>query len=347
MDTGQQIAAGLIAARAVHFGACLLALGVVAFDQLIAGPGLRGVSSDFWHLWSRSANRMLGLSLAFALISGAAWLALNAITMSGLSPSEALQPEVLKVVLSDTHFGKLWELRGILWIATIVALRGGFTTRLAGPLAGRSLPVQRALKPAPGLQVTRIEGSVLLVLTGSFAGSLAWAGHGADGISHLIADVVHLVIGAIWPVGLLPFLLLLNRLRKSDGAEKWNAIATITRRFSATSLACVILLSTTGLINSLYLVGSPSQLLTTDYGKALTAKLAIFLVMIGLGAINLLKCRPGLCAIPDARASLFAARLQRNVAIELALGAILFIAVGLLGILPPAIDAMAHHHHHQ
>jgi putative copper export protein len=256
------------------------------------------------------------------LLSGAGWFALNAITMSGLSPREAMQTEILKVVLTDTHFGKLWELRGALWIMTAFAA---------------------ILLPA------RARRLALLCLTGALAGSLAWAGHGTEGNPagwHLGADVVHLLIGGLWPAGLLPFLLLLTALRKSEGPEKWTAIAAVTRRFSAMSLASVILLSATGLINSLYLVGSPSHLLTTDYGKALTTKLVIFLMMIGLGAINLLRWKPRLSAAPDARAAHVAARLKRNVAIEFALGAIILVLVGLLGILPPAIDAMAHHHHH-
>lgn len=322
MDTEQKVAAGLIAARAVHFGACLLALGVVAFDQFIAAPALKGGSSNFAHHWRRSANRMFWLSLLFVLLSGVGWFALNAITMSGLPPRAALQPDVLKVVLTETHFGRLWELRDVLWIATV--------------LAG-------------GLLFERARGFALLVLTLVLAGSLAWAGHGTEGNPsgwHLAADLVHLVIGALWPVGLLPFLVLLAKLRKWEGPERWDVIAAVTRRFSATSLASVIVLTATGLINSLYLVGSPAHLFTTDYGKALTTKLAIFLVMIALGAMNLLRWKPRLSAAPDERAAQVAARLQRNVAIEIALGAIVVLVVGLLGLLPPAIDAITHHHHH-
>ena len=332
VDAETQLTGWLIAARAAHFGACLLAFGAVAFDRWIAVPVLKDDPASIATRWPRSIARMVGWSLALALISGAAWFALNAIAMSGLAPSEALKPDVLRVVLTDTHFGKLWALRASLWIATLIA------TVLPRAVTRLSAPAKSA-----------IEGVVLLLLTGALAGSLAWAGHGTEGNApnvHVAADLLHILIGGLWPAGLLPFALLLGQLRRADGPGKWPAIASATRRFSAMSLTSVALLAGTGLINGLFLIGAPSDLFTTPYGKTLTAKVTVFLAMVALGATNLLRWKSRLSPTGDDRAAHAAARLRVNVALELALGAIVLAIVGLLGILPPAIHAAANAHHH-
>jgi copper resistance protein D len=354
-----QLNAWLVAARAVHFGACLLAFGIVAFNQWIAAPALIKDASFATERWHRSVRRMVGSSLALALVSGAGWFTLNAISMSGLAPREALQPDVLRIVLTDTHFGKLWELRGLLWIVSLIALAIPRFALRPSPLTPSLLaaavrpswdrpPLQAAT--ALGVDSTRFRrNSILLIGTGALAASLAWAGHGTEGSApniHLAADALHILIGGLWPAGLLPFVLLLTHLRRHTRPEKWHAIASATRRFSATSLAGVIVLAGTGVINSLFLIGSLSDLVTTPYGKTLTAKILVFLAMVALGALNLLRWKPRLTSASDDRTAHAAGRLRVNVALELALGAIVLLLVGLLGLLPPAIDAIAHVRHH-
>lgn len=360
MDAETQLTGWLIAARAVHFGACLLAFGAVAFDRWIAAPVLKDDPASIATRWPRSIARMVGWSLALALISGAAWFALNAIAMSGLAPSEALKADVLRVVLTDTHFGKLWALRASLWIATLITIGiARFAPRLSSRKPSLLAATVRSDRDVSPLQAeaaftgrtakSAIEGVVLLLLTAALAGSLAWAGHGTEGNApnvHLAADLLHILIGGLWPAGLLPFVLLLGQLRRADGSEKWRMIAAATRRFSAMSLTSVVLLAGTGLLSGLLLVGAPSDLITTPYGKTLTAKVTVFLAMVALGATNLLRWKPRLSPTGDDRTAHAAARLRINVALELALGAIVLAIVGLLGILPPAIHAAAHAHHH-
>lgn len=316
----------LIAARAVHFGACLLAFGAVAFDCWVAGPAIRDEASLDPIRWDRTRGWIIGWSLAIALISGIGLFALNAITMSGLTPREALQPDVLRVVLTETHFGRLWAIRGALWIATAIAMLGAHVrTR------------------------SRVGRGVLLLSSGALSASLAWAGHGTEGNApgvHLAADALHILIGGLWPAGLLPFGVLLAHLRHIGGSKKWQAIARVTRRFSALCLLSVATLAATGVINSLFLIGAWSDLVVTPYGKMLSAKVLVFLVMAALGALNLLRWKPRLSTGGNDRAAHAAARLRFNVTLELVLGAIVLVLVALLGILPPAIDAIAHAHHH-
>jgi len=60
------------------------------------------------------------------------------------------------------------------------------------------------------------------------------------------------------------------------------------------SLIVVGVLCVTGLVNSLFLVGSVSSLSTTDYGRWLVVKVVLFIVMIGLGAMNFKRWKPRL-----------------------------------------------------
>jgi putative copper resistance protein D len=151
-------------------------------------------------------------------------------------------------------------------------------------------------------------------------------------------------------MGLLPFAMLFAALRRTPDISKWQPIALLTRRFSAFSLASVAIMLLTGLINSLALVGSPSLLLSTLYGRVLVTKVAAFMVMIALGAMNLLRLKPRL-AVDLAEGTATegepaARRLGANVRVELVLMILVMLLVGVLGLLAPAADAVMHERHH-
>ena len=315
--------------RAIHFASCLLAFGVVAFDLWIAAPALKHRQMPAAIGWARIVTRIVWTSLLITVLSGLAWFALNAINMSGLPPREALQSDVLRVVLSETRFGRLWEIRSLIWLATLTAvLLRGFL-HLRGAMTW-----------------------IAAFLAGALAASLAWAGHGQDGNRpqwHLAADALHILIGGIWPVGLLPFTILFLKLRCSADQQKWTSIGRLTRRFSAASLISVALLAGTGLVNSFYMLDAPSDLVSSDYGKVLLAKIIVFLVMVGFGAMNLLRWKPRLSAEFNDRTPTAVARLQMNVALEAILSLAVLVLAGFLGTLSPPMDAMmmhGHHHHH-
>lgn len=314
--------------RAIHFASCLLAFGVVAFDRLIAAPALKGWQMPVVDAWARAATRLLWTSVILALASGVAWFALAAVNMSGLPPREALQVDILRAVLFDTHFGRLWELRSLLWLAT------------AGAVVLRSW---RSVRDEMTWDA--------MFLGGALAASLAWGGHGLDGRGyqwHVLADALHILIGGIWPAGLLPFTMLFLKLRRSAQVGKWVVIARLTRLFSAASLLSVSILAATGLVNSFYMLDRLSDLIDGDYGQVLLAKIVAFVLMVALGAMNLLRWKPRVCAEYNDRTPAAAARLQLNVAIEAILSLAVLIVVGFLGIMMPPMSGMEqmHHHHH-
>ena len=241
----------LILARALHLGASLLLFGLVFFGRAVL-PG----EADGFTRFRRGLELAAVGAIALAGAAGALWFVLAAAGMAGADPWTSVAGSDLWLVATQTRFGWLWLGRGAIAGMMLVLL------------AGRGLPARRG---------------VLLALAALFAGSLAWAGHaGADSSRpwHLAADVLHLLVAGIWPMGLFPLAALLLTARTEPGT------AAAARRFSDLALPCVLVLLASGWINSWYLVGSWDHLFHTTYGRELLVKLAAFALLVALGARN-------------------------------------------------------------
>ena len=91
-----------------------------------------------------------------------------------------------------------------------------------------------------------------------------------------------------WRLSPHSFLLLL----KSSQVEAIGLAAPVVRRFSASSLIAVAVMAFTGLLNSIFMVGSFRALLTSAYGQILVSKVILFFAMVGFGAWNLFLLKP-------------------------------------------------------
>ena len=166
--------------------------------------------------WRTQSLRIAWIALAVTLLSGAIWLLLQAVSMSGLPPGEAMTSQVLSTVLNETQFGVVTEIRSVLAII------------LATCLAYDRFPLADRLALAAALGLTA---------------SIAWTGHaastlGALGNLHLAADALHLVAAASWIGGLVPLALLLAAVhapavpdvagpgRDRDGFRRWASSAS-------------------------------------------------------------------------------------------------------------------------
>jgi copper resistance protein D len=125
-------------------------------------------------------------------------------------------------------------------------------------------------------------------------------------------------------------------LLKSRPDEAIAMAPPLVRRFSVCSLIAVGFLALTGLLNSIFMVGSFSALLTSAYGQILLSKLTLFCAMLGFGAWNLFFLKPKVG--PDLSTEKSAlGLLLRNVLCEIGLGILVVLIVGLLGITPPPV----------
>jgi putative copper resistance protein D len=265
----------LIFARAVHFAATLMLAGVVIFGAAVAGPALRRSLDDVAGAALRSRLlRIAWWSFAIALVSGAAWLILLAAQISDRTPVEVFSGGVLPRVLLHTTFGHDWIVRLVL--AALLA------AALCWISAQRAAPSRWIVAALPAA---------------AFAAALVHSGHAAAttgwfGTFHRAADGLHLVAASAWLGGLLPLALLLAAARRGEISLAIARDATL--RFSTLGVISVGLLIATGIVNGWVLAGSVPALVGTDYGRLLLVKVALFLAMVAIAAINRLRLTPRL-----------------------------------------------------
>ncbi len=297
----------IVAARAVHFGAAMLLFGELLFGLTVASsnPVATGPSSF--------RPRFAGWVLAASIVSGFAWLAADAGRMSGLPLAEALDARNVAVVVTGTAFGRLWAWR---FVCT-VALASTFVSMARTDRARSSRRVAIAA----------------LVLAAADLVSLAWSGHAAASGRELplASDVVHLLAAGAW-VGALPALV----VALGPATSAASGIRT-ARRFTILGVCSVGALVASGIGNAWVLVGDPTALTGTSYGRLLLAKLVVFAAMVAIAAINRASVRRPLDADEDAQRRALRA-LRRNATIEIVLGAIVVAIVGALGEMMPAAD---------
>jgi putative copper export protein/mono/diheme cytochrome c family protein len=306
--------------RAVHFAATLTLAGALIFGAVVAAPALRGADGHAGcvAVWSRLL-RIAWTGWALAVVSGAAWLVLLAARMSDGPPTEAFSGGPWATVLLHTTFGHAWLVR--LAFAALLAVALGWIS---------------------SKRVDRSRWAIAAVLAVVFAAALVHSGHAAAtagwlGSFHRAADGLHLVAASAWLGGLLPLAVLLAAAGRDEIAP---AVArAVTLRFSTLGVISVATLLATGTVNGWLLAGSVPALIGTDYGRLLVIKVALFLVMVAIAAVNRLRLTPRLMLAKEddevaaGRKALHA--LVRNSAIETTFGLAILVLVGALGTAPP------------
>jgi len=147
------------------------------------------------------------------------------------------------------------------------------------------------------------------------------AGHSLDAGRSWIdppVDFLHTSAVAVWLGGLVALAFVLPRMRVAP--ELATAAA---HRFSRFAVVSVIVIAVSGLGNALAELSSVSQLWTTDYGRTLIVKTALFGVLLALGWASRHRLASGL------------ATLRASVTAEVVVVLGVLLAVGVLTSLPP------------
>jgi putative copper resistance protein D len=317
----------IVITRAVHIGACLILLSLFAFDMLVARPALRQADRSALQQMEvlRAQFPLLAVWSGFiAIASGIVWFWIVVAQMTGASLWKMPGIDSIDVAITRTQFGRLWAWR--LALMLLFTLANLFASQKCRHVLWRSRAWQ----------------CIGAIIATTLLASLAWAGHagatlGVERSIHLTADAAHLIAAGLWPGGLLPLTLLLVQACRSSESSLLLAAGAITRRFSALSLLVVAALAATGLTNSYFLVGSLRALIASEYGRLLMLKVLLFVIMIDLGACNLLRFKPQLALANEQNAMQRDAlrKLTRNVIAELCLGMLVVLIVGALGATPP------------
>jgi len=276
----------LIVLRFLHFTSLMLVFGACMFRPLLLDqPAQKGRLRNL-------IDPLVCLLAALALISGVAWLFAVAFEMGG-----SLDMALVRRVLGETFFGKVWTLHLFACVAVLVCLR----------------------IPHPKLQVVARPLSALALAT------LAPVGHaamfeGSAGTWLVINQLIHLLCVGAWLGGLMLLMFVLARPGDQD-------LRVVLGRFSGVGCVLVAGLLVTGLINTRALTGSflpvPGA---SGFATVLAVKLALVLAMLGLAVWHRRQLARGPVDVQS---------FKRTVTLEWACGLGAVAAVALLGTLAP------------
>lgn len=310
-------------------GSVVFAVGeaVAAMDDVSAGGG----ETSGWVI-PVAINRFIQYG-TMLLAAGAA------LFIVGMSVPAQVESSVYRM-------GKLSAI--IAAISYVLALGfGGAEMMLGGPGAifsgaAWSQAMSSTLAPSafvgiPGLLILAFafskgpEGkSTPLLLLGSViaVGSFLVTGHAATAPPvWLMAPVVavHLFCAAFWIAALYP-------LAKTTQVATIQESGAVMTQFSERAVWSVGALFVSGAIITWNQVEGPANMLTTDYGWRLTAKLVVFFALLGLAAMNKMVLTPALEKADPAAAP----KLRRSINFEyLAMILIIGAAVSLTLVTPP------------
>jgi copper transport protein len=299
-EAGPVTQVGFGVARGLQYGAIALAIGAAFFVLAIWLPAL-GLVAGGTRDWQEASERfmrrlrkMLALTFAVAVLSGAAGIVFQGATAAGVSFWSALDPEIWGEVLG-TRFGTVWGLRVLVWGALAAVVAVTFARGYRPVLQPASLGATGVALPGPA----RIPVLAAVALPLAFlALSVSLAGHASlqDPVALLIpANVLHVLAVSVWAGGLVLLVLALpEATRRLTPPDRTRLLAATLARFSTVAGVAIALLVVGGVVQSLFEVRSLGNLTGTGFGRAVLIKICLFVVLLGLGAFNRRRMVPAL-----------------------------------------------------
>lgn len=263
------------------------------------------------------------------------------------APFALAAPELhtYRIALAHRRRRVLWISLGLLGITLIAGVaQRAVEVNLASALSGRFglvIITRVALGGLLGVLLWRgwdetrlvaLSGALLLLsqsLLSHSAAEEAW-------LLPTLADWLHLGAAAIWLGGVMMLALVVAPQTLADPARRKHLRNAIIR-FSPLAIGSMIVLSLTGLMQSINFVGSLETLLVTAYGRILLAKVGLGIVLVGFGAFHQLFIAPGL-QTSKAREGRSAQRFRTSIIAEALVGLLLLGTAGALTALPRGRD---------
>lgn len=295
----------------IQYLALLLSTGLMLFAALVARASpARQVFTRSWTGAARPILIVIATLASFALVPArAAHAAGRSTWTAGLT-----WPPVVAAGLV--------LLGAVLLVIGVHAEPTGDDERIAGP----ALRARRDALP--------IGGAVLALMAPLLAGHSASV---SPRPLMLLADGAHLLAGAFWSGGLIGLIAVILALRRGRTDPDARTAGIVLRRFSTLALVSVLVLTAAGTTMAVLILDTPRELISTGWGRALLAKLAIVGVAVALAAGNRRRLLPALDRHGEDGATW--ARLLRTVRSEAAL---LLGAIVVTGVLVN-LDPVEHH----
>lgn len=313
-------------------------VGGLAFLLLVWRPTIAQLTTDLGTELSAAREkvntRISHFLLGSLLILTAGWVAMllyQASTSTGKSLLQLFSGQTLLSYIAESHFGAIWLMRlGLIGLAFLVWDRG------------RSRKGKHDLSRAAWLLL--LIGIGIMVTTSlnshAAANQMAWF--------LLPIDILHLLSTGFWIGGLLSFIgivpIAMSVFAPGTG-DRTRFFARLIPHFSLVAIVSVVIIGITGTIEAIVQLGSFGALLNSGYGQALDIKIFLFILLLCLGAYNLLRVSPRMnvfakSADEERGAGSFAAgKLQRmfrrSIKAEAFLIVLLLLVVGGLTSLSP------------
>ncbi|MSO99966.1 MAG: copper resistance protein [Acetobacteraceae bacterium] len=263
----------------------------------------------FLVLLARPLRRVTGIGVPRRTATIAAWSALGLATAAAATVT--LQTAVL---IGTLDVGLLGALGGQATLAGLVKIAASFTLALS---------LFRWKQEAPAWPLLALCCLILAAATLTTHAAARLDGRGPL----LAAAFLHQAGAAIWIGGIPSFIAALAWV--DDGAS-FRAIGSRFSRMSMVGVACIL---ASGIVMSVWYIGDWEGFYGTAYGVMVAAKIALFLMLLGLGGLNFLvverlRANPATPVI----------RLRRCAEAEIGIGVALFFAAASLTAVPPAVD---------
>jgi copper transport protein len=238
--------------RAFGYAGLLLAVGGIVFLLAVLRDGQP----------TRSERWLLTMAALVAMVAFALTVVVQTVVASGLGGRAATDWALLEDTLRD-RFGTsvIVRLTGLLllvaglWVGARQRGRGRWTMAAVGALvAVISFPLTGHPRSTPPRALI------------------------------FVSDAVHVLAASIWIGGLVMLVAAVRRRRDDRAARK--ELASIVGRFSNLARAAVVALVAAGLVYAWKQTGSFEAITSTRYGGLLIAKVAVAVVVLGIGAYN-------------------------------------------------------------
>jgi copper transport protein len=329
------------AVRALLLASAALMVGGALFMVMVFGPTASESASTGSALETQARQRFGAVGTAAAVLALLA-LGLDLLGQLG-SISErpvwdTLTSGAAWTLISTTRYGFAWLLKVAAGLALLGIMLFLWRRKGSGTREGLS---------AWDLAISA--GSLLLLGQSLSSHAAAVTGDAAQVFGlpvPVIADWVHLTTASAWAGGLAFMALVLFPSLRSigiTGDARREFLARSVPRFSRLAIVSVVALALTGTYNLLLHSTDLGVVLSSSYGQVLLIKIAAFLLLVGLGAVNLMRLTPLLQRNsnpgpdnPGPSAALTPGeRLRRNVRLELVLAVVAIVCAGGLTLIPP------------
>jgi cytochrome c oxidase assembly factor CtaG/uncharacterized membrane protein len=254
-DPGPIVGWGLPISRVLSDLAAALTAGWLIGAAFLDPAGTGGVVS---RLGRADLLRAAVTSSIWAVVA-LAQMFLTLALILGISLTEAMRPEIVATYAWELPITRALTVTAL--VAALIAVIAIFLSSTAG-------------------------AAILTVLTVVGAALPTLAGHGAGLGDHALAltsGVAHIAAALVWIGGLI--VLAVHGFRRESGFATDEQLQRAARRFGTAAIIAVVILAASGLTNSYTRLDTVDQLITTEYGRTIAAKVVLLLALVIIAAV--------------------------------------------------------------